>query len=97
MLYLKLHLHMKSAGQMSSQSPMAWWYREMNCEVVGMFVEAVPVVSAESVDFLFNLCDLKILSEDHIRHVPWFIGYHAQDSPLPVGGNSWRILAVMRS
>jgi hypothetical protein len=37
----------------------------VNCEVVGMCVEAVPVLGAESVDFLFNLCDLKILSEDH--------------------------------
>jgi hypothetical protein len=23
-------------GQMSSQSPVVWWYREVNCEVVGM-------------------------------------------------------------
>jgi hypothetical protein len=28
-------------GQMSSQSPLVWWYREVNCEVVGMYVEAV--------------------------------------------------------
>jgi hypothetical protein len=41
---------MKSGGQMSSQSPMVWWYRE----VVGMCVEAVHVLGAESVDFLFN-------------------------------------------
>jgi hypothetical protein len=45
---------MKSGGQidrqMSSQSPEVWWYRE----VVGMCVEAVPVLDAESVDFLFN-------------------------------------------
>jgi hypothetical protein len=54
----------------------------VNCEVVGMCIEAVPVLGAESVDFLFNWCDLKILSEDHIRHVPWCIGYHAQDFPL---------------
>jgi hypothetical protein len=40
-----------------------------------MCVEAVP----ESLDFLFNGCDLKILSEDYIRHVPWCIDYHAQD------------------
>jgi hypothetical protein len=67
---------------MSSQSPVVWWYREVNCEVVGMCVEAVPVLGVESVEFLFNWCDLKILSEDHIRHVPWCIGYHAQDFPL---------------
>jgi hypothetical protein len=34
----KLHLHMKSGGriygQMSSQSPVVWWYREVNCEVI---------------------------------------------------------------
>jgi hypothetical protein len=56
--YLKLHLHMKCGGQidgqMSSQSPLVWWYREVNCEVVGMCVEAVPVLGAESADFLFN-------------------------------------------
>jgi hypothetical protein len=57
-------------GQMSSQSPVVWWYREVNCEVAGMCVEAVPVLGAEYVNFLFNLRDLKILSEDHIRHVP---------------------------
>jgi hypothetical protein len=47
-----------------------------------MCVEAVPVLGVESADFLFNWCDLKILSEDYIRHVPWRIGYHAQDLPL---------------
>jgi hypothetical protein len=41
-------------GQMSSQSPVVWCYREANYEVVGMCVEAVPVLGAESVDFLFN-------------------------------------------
>jgi hypothetical protein len=44
---------MKSVGQIDgqmSQSPVVWWYRE----VVGMFVEAVSVVGAESVDFFFN-------------------------------------------
>jgi hypothetical protein len=41
---------MKSGGQMSSQSPVVWWYRE----VVRMSVEAGPVLGAESVDFLFN-------------------------------------------
>jgi hypothetical protein len=39
---------------MSSQSPVVWWYREVNCEVVRMCVEAVPVLGAESADFLFN-------------------------------------------
>jgi hypothetical protein len=34
---------MKSGGQMSSQSPVVWWY----CEVVAMCVEAVPVLGAE--------------------------------------------------
>jgi hypothetical protein len=51
----------------------------VNCGVVGMCVEAVPVLGAESVDFLFSLCDLKILLEDHIQHIPWCIGYHTQD------------------
>jgi hypothetical protein len=32
-----------------------------------------PVLAAESADFLSNWCDLKILSEDHIRHAPWCI------------------------
>jgi hypothetical protein len=30
---------MKSGGQMSSHSPMVWWYREVNCEVVGVIYE----------------------------------------------------------
>jgi hypothetical protein len=34
---------MKSSGQMSSQSPVVWLYREVNYEVVGMSVEADPV------------------------------------------------------
>jgi hypothetical protein len=34
----------------------------VNREVVGMCVEAGPVLGAESVDFLCNVCDLKILS-----------------------------------
>jgi (2Fe-2S) ferredoxin len=33
---------------------VVWWYREVNCEVVGMCVEAVLALGAESVDFLFN-------------------------------------------
>jgi hypothetical protein len=80
---------------MSSQSPVVWWYRQVNCEAVGMCVEAVPVLGAESEDFLFNWCDLKISSKDHIRYVPWCIGYHAQDFPLEafwyfdVGDGSW--------
>jgi hypothetical protein len=41
-------------GQMSSQSSVVWWYREVNCEVVGMCVEADPVLGTESADFLFN-------------------------------------------
>jgi hypothetical protein len=40
---------MKSGGQIDGQ-----WYREVNCDVVGMCVEAVPVLGVESVDFLFN-------------------------------------------
>jgi hypothetical protein len=39
-------------GQMSFQSPVVWRYREVNCEVVGLCVEAVPVLGAESEDFL---------------------------------------------
>jgi hypothetical protein len=42
-------------GQMLSQSPVVWWYlEEVNCEVVGMCVEAGPVLGAESADFLCN-------------------------------------------
>jgi hypothetical protein len=29
---------MKSGGQMLSQSPVVWWYREVNCKVVGMCI-----------------------------------------------------------
>jgi hypothetical protein len=36
----KLHLHMKSGAQideqMSSHSPVVWWYGEVNCVVVVM-------------------------------------------------------------
>jgi hypothetical protein len=67
---------------MSSQSRVVWWYREVNWVIVGMFVEAVPVLGAESVDFLFNWYDLEILPEHRIRHVPWCVGYHAQDFSL---------------
>jgi hypothetical protein len=48
---------MKSGGQIDGQmslSPVVWWYREVNCEVVWMCVEAVPVLGAEIVGFLFN-------------------------------------------
>jgi hypothetical protein len=48
---IKLHLHMKSGGQIDGQSPVVWWYREGNCEVVGTSVEAAPELGAESVDF----------------------------------------------
>jgi hypothetical protein len=50
----------------------------MNCEAVGMCLQAGAVMSAETSDFLFNLRDLKVLSEDHVKHVPWCISYHAQ-------------------
>jgi hypothetical protein len=39
---------------MSSKSPVVWWYRDVNCEVVGISVEADFVLGAESADFLFN-------------------------------------------
>jgi hypothetical protein len=42
---------MKSGGQMS---PVVWWYREVNCEVVGMCVEAGPVLGAV-LDFITSL------------------------------------------
>jgi hypothetical protein len=45
---------MKSGGQVSSQSSVVWWYREVNCEVVGMSVEEDSVLGAESADFFFN-------------------------------------------
>jgi hypothetical protein len=42
-LRLLKHLHMKSGGQidghMSSQAPVVWWCRQVNCEVVGMCVD----------------------------------------------------------
>jgi hypothetical protein len=40
---------MKSGGQMSSQSPVVWWYREVNCEenghlhVSASFLPSVPI------------------------------------------------------
>jgi hypothetical protein len=39
----------------------------MNCEAVG------KCMNAETSDFLFNRRDLKILSEDHVGHIPWCI------------------------
>jgi hypothetical protein len=64
---------MKSGGQMSSQSPVVWWYREVNCEVVGMCVEAGPVLGAKSVDFLIDLyglfmTDQKLCCKVNIEH-----------------------------
>jgi hypothetical protein len=62
-------------GQMSSQLPVVWWYREVNCEV--MCLEAVPVLGVESEDFLFNYYDLKIFGTYHgasvimRRTFPW--------------------------
>jgi hypothetical protein len=41
-----LGLLMKSGGQMS-QSPVVWWYREVNCEFFGMCVEVGTVLGAE--------------------------------------------------
>jgi hypothetical protein len=42
-----------SGGQMSSQSPVVWWYRE----VVGMCVEAGPVLGAKSLtDVIWRSC-----------------------------------------
>jgi hypothetical protein len=32
-------------GQMSSQSLVVWWYREVNCEDVGMCVDAGPLLA----------------------------------------------------
>jgi hypothetical protein len=55
---------------MSSELPVVWWYRE----VVGMCVEAGPVLAAESVDFLFNWIETyfrhKERSYDHSECVP---------------------------
>jgi hypothetical protein len=61
----------------SFQSPVFWWFRKMNCEAVGMCLQAGAVLNAETSDFLFNRRDLKVLSEDHVRHIPWCISYHA--------------------
>jgi hypothetical protein len=47
----------------------------MNCEAVGMCLKAGAVLNAETSDFLFNRRDLKVLSEDHVRHIPWCISY----------------------
>jgi hypothetical protein len=59
------------------------------------YVEAASVLGAESVNFLFYWCDLKMVSEDRIRHVPWCVCYHAKDFLLEafqsfdVGVRSW--------
>jgi hypothetical protein len=51
-------------------------------------------VGAETSDFIFNRRDLEILSEDHVRHVPWYISYHEQSFGLEafnvfdIGGRS---------
>jgi hypothetical protein len=40
---------MKSAGQIDGQmyqSLVVWWYRDVNYEVIGMCIEAVPVLDA---------------------------------------------------
>jgi hypothetical protein len=48
----------------------------------------------ESTDFLFNQRDLEIPLEDHVRHIPWCISYHAQSFGLEalkdfdIGGRS---------
>jgi hypothetical protein len=34
-------------------------------------------MDAETSHFLFDRRDLKILSEDHVRHIPWGFSYHA--------------------
>jgi hypothetical protein len=39
-------------------------------------------MNAETSDFLFDRRDLEILSEDHVRHVPWCIRYHTQSFGL---------------
>jgi hypothetical protein len=31
------------------------------------------MLNAETSDFLVNRRDLKVLSEDHVRHIPWCI------------------------
>jgi hypothetical protein len=45
---------MKSGGQIDGEilswSCVVWWYREVNCEVVGMRVEAVPVLGAQKIN-----------------------------------------------
>jgi hypothetical protein len=72
----KLHLHIKSGGQMSSQSHVVWWYREVNCEVVGMCVEAAPVLGAESMDFQKITCStvLPLLCDCYNGNIFWWVG-----------------------
>jgi hypothetical protein len=84
----------RSMGRWRSSRPWSDGTVRRTVRLLGC-VEAVPVLDAESVDFLHNWCDLKILSEDHIRHVPWCIGYHVQDfrseafQYFDVGDGSW--------
>jgi hypothetical protein len=48
----------KIDGQMS-QSPVVWWYRKVNCEVVGMCVEAISLLGAESVKMMMTMNKVK--------------------------------------
>jgi hypothetical protein len=53
--YSVLHSLMKSGGQIDgqmSQSLVVWSYREVNCKVIGMCVEAGPVSGAKSADLM---------------------------------------------
>jgi hypothetical protein len=69
--YLLLKSCDQIGWQVSFQSPVFWWFRKMNCEVVGKCLQAGAVLNAETSDFLFNRRDLKALSENHVRHIPW--------------------------
>jgi hypothetical protein len=73
---------MKSSGQMSSQSPVVGWYCEVNCEVVGMCVEAVPVLGADSLrHHMRSICfsvphsvrkALGLRNRQGASSIPWF-------------------------
>jgi hypothetical protein len=39
--------------QVSFQSPVFWWFRKMNCEAVGVCLQAGAVLNAETSDFLY--------------------------------------------
>jgi hypothetical protein len=75
--YLVLKSCDQIGWQVLFQSPVFWWFRKMNCKAVVMCLQVGAVLSAETLDFLFNRRDLKVLSEDHVRHIPWCISYHA--------------------